>query len=56
MRKTTEKAILSLKKGHIDKQITDLQQEIKNETIDAHGIQRLSQLTQIKTQISKSLK
>ena len=29
MRKTTEKAILSLKKGHVDKQITDLQQEIK---------------------------
>ena len=29
MRKTTEKAILSLKKGHVDKQITDLQEEIK---------------------------
>jgi len=55
MRKTTEKAILSLKKGHVDKQITDLQQEIKEGTIDAQGIQLLSQLTQIKTQISKSL-
>ena len=55
MRKTTEKAILSLKKGHVDKQITDLQEEIKEGTIDAQGIQILSQLTQIKTQISKSL-
>jgi len=55
MRKTTEKAILSLKKGHVDKQITDLQKEIKEGTIDAQGIQLLSQLTQIKTQISKSL-
>jgi DNA primase len=55
MRKTTEKAILSLKKGHVDKQITDLQEEIKEGIIDAQGIQLLSQLTQIKTQISKSL-
>jgi len=55
MRKTTERAILSLKKGHVDKQITDLQEEIKEGTIDAHGIQLLSQLTQIKTQIAKSL-
>jgi DNA primase len=55
MRKTTEKVILSLKKGHVDKQITDLQQEIKNGTLDARGIQLLSQLTKIKTQISKSL-
>ena len=55
MRKTTEKTILSLKKGHVDKQITDLQQEIKEGTIDAQGMQLLSQLTQIKTQISKSL-
>ena len=55
MRKTTEKAILSLKKGHVDKQIADLQQQIKDGIIDANGIKLLSNLTQIKTKISKSL-
>jgi len=55
MRKTTEKAILSLKKGHVDKQITELQEQIKNGSIDTEGIKLLSHLTQIKTQIAKSL-
>jgi DNA primase len=55
MRKTTEKAILSLKKGHVDKQIADLQQQIKDGSIDSNGIKLLSNLTQIKTKISKSL-
>jgi DNA primase len=55
MRKTTEKAILSLKKGHVDKQIADLQQQIKNGIIDENGVNLLSNLTQIKTKISKSL-
>ena len=55
MRTTTEKAILSLKKGHVDKQITDLQQKIKDGSIDTNGIKLLSQLTKIKTQIAKSL-
>ena len=55
IRKTTEKAILSLKKGHIDKQIKDLQLKIKDGSIDTEGIKLLSHLTQIKTQIAKSL-
>ena len=55
IRKTTEKAILSLKKEHIDKQIKDLQLKIKDGSIDTEGIKLLSHLTQIKTQIAKSL-
>ena len=55
IRKTTEKAILSLKKGHIDKQIKDLQLKIKDGSINTEGIKLLSHLTQIKTQIAKSL-
>ena len=55
LRKTTEKAILSLKKGHVDKQIKELQEKIKIGSIDNEGIKLLSHLTQIKTQIAKSL-
>ena len=55
IRKTTEKAILSLKKGHVDNQIKDLQQQIKDGSIDTDGIRLLSHLTKIKTQIAKSL-
>jgi len=55
IRKTTEKAILSLKKGHVDNQIKDLQQQIKDGSIDTDGIKLLSHLTKIKTQIAKSL-
>ncbi|MBT5090025.1 MAG: hypothetical protein HOM24_02960, partial [Flavobacteriales bacterium] len=55
IRKTTEKAILSLKKGHIDKQINDLQLKIKNGSINTEGIKLLSRLIQIKTQIAKYL-
>ncbi len=55
MRKTTEKAILALKKGHVDKQIADLQEQIKDGSIDLNGIKLLSNLTKIKTKISKSL-
>ncbi len=55
MRKTTEKAILSLKKGHVENQISDLQQQISQGTLDAEGIKLLSQLTQIKTQIARLL-
>ena len=55
IRKTTEKAILSLKKGHVDNQIKDLQQQIKDGIIDTDGIKLLSHLTKIKTQIAKSL-
>jgi len=55
IRKTTEKAILSLKKGHVDNQIKNLQQQIKDGSIDTDGIKLLSHLTKIKTQIAKSL-
>jgi len=55
IRKTTEKAILSLKKGHVDSQIKNLQQQIKDGSIDTDGIKLLSHLTKIKTQIAKSL-
>lgn len=55
MRVTTEKAILSLKKGHVDKQITDLQHKIKEGEISADEIKLLNQLTKIKTQIAKLL-
>ena len=55
MKKTTEKAILSLKKGIVDLEIANLQKEIKEGTIDAEGIKKLSELTKIKTQIAKLL-
>jgi len=55
IRKTTEKAILALKKGHIDNQIKDLQLKIKDGSINTEGIKLLNRLTQIKTQIAKSL-
>ena len=55
MQKTTKKAILSLKKGVVDFQISELQKAIKEETIDAAGIKKLSELTKIKTQIAKLL-
>ena len=52
---TTRKAILSLKKEHVDKQITVLQQKIKLDKFSDKDKQLLNQLTQIKTKISKSL-
>ena len=55
MQKTTKKAILSLKKGVVDFQISELQKAIKEETIDTAGIKKLSKLTKIKTQIAKLL-
>ena len=55
MQKTTKKAILSLKKGVVDFQISELQKAIKKETIDTAGIKKLSELTKIKTQIAKLL-
>lgn len=55
MQKTTKKAILSLKKGVVDFQISELQKAIKAETIDTAGIKKLSELTKIKTQIAKLL-
>ena len=55
MKKTTEKAILSLKKGIVDLEIANLQKDIKEGTIEVEGIKKLSELTKIKTQISKLL-
>lgn len=55
MQKTTRKAILSLKKGVVDFQISKLQKAIKEENIDAADIKKLSELTKIKTQIAKLL-
>jgi len=55
MKKTTEKAILSLKKGIVDLEIANLQKEIKEGTIEAEGIKKLSELTKVKTQIAKLL-
>ena len=55
MQKTTKKAILSLKKGVVDFQISELQKAIKEEAIDTAGIKKLSELTKIKTQIAKLL-
>ena len=55
MQKTTKKAILSLKKGVVDFQISELQKAIKEEAIDTSGIKKLSELTKIKTQIAKLL-
>ena len=55
MRKTTEKAILSLKKCHVDLQINELQQKISDGKIDDTGVTKLSKLTKIKTHIAKTL-
>ncbi|MDA8858026.1 DNA primase [Flavobacteriales bacterium] len=55
MQKTTKKAILSLKKGVVDFQISELQKAIKEETIDTADTKKLNELTKIKTQIAKLL-
>ncbi len=55
IRKTTEKAILSLKKGHIENKILELQEKLKKNDIDSDEIKALTQLIKIKTTIAKSL-
>ena len=55
LHKTTEKAILSLKKGIVDLQISKLQQQLQTGDIDEDGIKKLNNLTKIKTQIAKLL-
>ena len=55
LHKTTEKAILSLKKGIVTFQISELQIQLKNESINDSGIKRLNELTKLKSQIAKSL-
>ena len=55
MQKTTEKAILSLKKGIVDLQITELQEKLKVGAITDLEIKELSRQTKIKTKIAKLL-
>ena len=55
MRETTEKAILSLKKCHVDLQISELQRQISDGEINTDGVKKLSKLTKIKTHIAKIL-
>ena len=55
MRNTTEKAILALKKAHVDKQISILQDRIETGKIEIDDFQLLKKLTEIKTHIAKSL-
>tara|TARA_B100000902_G_scaffold283680_1_gene269661 strand:+ start:702 stop:2603 length:1902 start_codon:yes stop_codon:yes gene_type:complete len=54
MRKTTEKAILSLKKSHLDLAILKLQENINNSNEQAI-MKKISDLTQIRTHIAKIL-
>ena len=55
MHKTTEKAILSLKKGIVDLKISQIQDLIKKGNSDYETIKTLNDLTKIKTKIAKSL-
>jgi hypothetical protein len=53
--KTTEKAILSLKKEIVDHKISQIQIKIKDGAITKNEIKNLGSLIKIKTQISKVL-
>jgi hypothetical protein len=53
--KTTEKAILSLKKEIVDLKISQIQIKIKDGSIAKNEIKNLGSLIKIKTQISKVL-
>ena len=53
MRKTTEKAILALKKCHVDIRINNIQEKINVGEIDKKEIEELNSLTKIKTNIAK---
>ena len=55
MKKTTEKAILSLKKEHVNIKINYLRKNIKDGGFSDDDIKELSRLTKIKTEISKVL-
>ena len=55
MRITTEKAILALKKCHVNIEILNLQKKIKTGKINNDEIIRLSTLTKLKSQIAKVL-
>ena len=55
LHKTTEKAILSLKKGIVDLQISKLQQQLQDRNINENEISKLNELTKLKSQIAKLL-
>jgi DNA primase len=55
LQKTTEKAILSLKKGIVDFKISKLQQQLQSEIFNESGLKKLNDLTKLKTQIAKLL-
>ena len=55
IKKTTEKAILSLKKGHLENKILELQEKLKKNEINSDEIKTLTQLIKIKTTIAKSM-
>ena len=55
MRKTTEKAILSLKKCHLEIKIKNLQKKISLGNNDLSLLKELNDLTKIKTEIAKIL-
>ena len=55
MRKTTEKAILSLKKCHLEIRIKNLQKQISLGNNDLTLLKELNDLTKIKTEIAKIL-
>ena len=55
MRKTTEKAILSLKKCHLEIKIKNLQEKISFGNNDLSLLKELNDLTKIKTEIAKIL-
>tara|TARA_B100001564_G_C20668491_1_gene684917 strand:- start:1937 stop:3826 length:1890 start_codon:yes stop_codon:yes gene_type:complete len=55
MQKTTEKAILSLKKCHLEIKIKKLQEKINLNSDDVSLLKELTDLTKIKTEIAKIL-
>ena len=55
LQKTTEKAILSLKKEIVNLKISALQQQLRTGEINPTEIKNLNSLTKIKTQITKLL-
>ena len=55
MKKTTEKAILSLKKEHVNIKINNLRKNIEDGGFSDGDIKELNRLTKIKTEISKVL-
>tara|TARA_B100000963_G_scaffold8172_1_gene6418 strand:+ start:19719 stop:21605 length:1887 start_codon:yes stop_codon:yes gene_type:complete len=55
MRKTTEKAILSLKKEIVDTKISQIQSQIKQGSISEETVKILNDLIKVKTKIAKVL-